>query len=288
MVYVKKTYKEDFEKIYELLLDFNNPRIKKEDWRQLFIDYWKKDENYVGYVLVDKGKIVGFIGTIFSKRFINDNQFVFCNLTSWIVKKAYRNKSLHLLFPILRLKDCTLTNFSPGNYDIIFKMFGFKKINTDIVVILPLPNIYLALSKKNCHLILDKALMGKYMNDSESKIFHDHFKFNCVHLMIISNSGNCYMIAKKVIRRRLPFIHVVFISNKIVFSMQINRSKFEIMTKLKVVGIIIDERFLSGCVIPYAIKYKRQNTILYKSNILKEEDIDILYSEMFLLGHETL
>lgn len=57
-----------FEEIHQLLLDFNNSDITKDDWRNLFSHSWKGDDDQYGYVLVDGGKIVGFLGTIFSER----------------------------------------------------------------------------------------------------------------------------------------------------------------------------------------------------------------------------
>ena len=74
---IKKVYPEDFDLIYPLLLGYNNQRITKEDWRQLFVNHWDNDEQYLGLGLVDQDEYIGFIGLLFSKRIIDDKEYKF-------------------------------------------------------------------------------------------------------------------------------------------------------------------------------------------------------------------
>ena len=68
----------------------------------LKINYSKKSP--LGYVLKTKKKIVGFVGTLFSKRKINNKNYIFCNIHTWIVNEANRITS-HLLFDSLIKKN---------------------------------------------------------------------------------------------------------------------------------------------------------------------------------------
>ena len=66
----------------------------------------------LGYALKTQKKIVGFVGTLFSKRKINNKNYVFCNIHTWIVNKTHRISS-HLLFSPLKKKKCVITVLSP-------------------------------------------------------------------------------------------------------------------------------------------------------------------------------
>ena len=60
------------------------------------------------------------------------------------------------------------------------------------------------------------------------------------------------------------------------------------MLKLKIIGIIIDERFLLKYPITNSIKYNVGFKRMYKSEVLNENNIDYLYSEMMLFDHRTV
>lgn len=107
---IKKAYSEDFEKIYPVLLLFDNPNITKEDWQKLFMKYWDSDRDYFGYYLEENNEVVGFFGLIFSLRQLDGKQADFCNMTSWIVKPEYRKYSLKLLNSVLAEENVVITN----------------------------------------------------------------------------------------------------------------------------------------------------------------------------------
>ena len=52
------------------------------------------------------------IGTIFSKRKIENSNWHHCYLHSWIVDKDYRTQSFRLIIPILKKKN--IFNFHNG------------------------------------------------------------------------------------------------------------------------------------------------------------------------------
>ena len=68
----------------------------------LKINYDKKYP--LGYVLKTKNEIVGFLGTLFSERKINNKKYIYCNIHTWIVDDSHRISS-HLLFSSLIKKN---------------------------------------------------------------------------------------------------------------------------------------------------------------------------------------
>ena len=67
----------------------------------------------LGYVITNENKTnVGFMGTIYSKRNFNNQEYIYCNIHSWIVDETYRINSFLLLTPLINQK-ITLTAFTP-------------------------------------------------------------------------------------------------------------------------------------------------------------------------------
>ena len=106
-VSLRKATLNDFENIYSLIhkVHDNTKNIVKDNWEKLFIDHWCKPDDFFGYVLINDKMIIGFLGTIFSYRLINNKLYKFCNLTTWVVNREYRQYSIQLLFKVLKLKN---------------------------------------------------------------------------------------------------------------------------------------------------------------------------------------
>tara|TARA_B100000315_G_scaffold236208_1_gene251800 strand:+ start:12204 stop:13067 length:864 start_codon:yes stop_codon:yes gene_type:complete len=281
---IRKAVKADFEDAYNVLKLFNHPKIKKEDWKRIFTDYWEKNEKYYGYVLEDNNKIVGFAGAVFSERVINDREYKFCNLTSIIVRKEYRNQSLAMLYPLLTMPGYTITVLGPAKETVpIYMKTGFKIMNTNIRIILP----KFRLNYRNKPKVVFNLLeIVKLLNSEERKILDDHINFNCKHILVKSNIGNCYMVAVKYLRKNFSFIHIIYISNKFIFSKFINNVCMKLMLRYNIIGVLIDDRLTRGKNIPLSFCYKQKNNVnLYKSSTLTDSHIDLLYTEYFLLDH---
>src|SRR5438132_1360038 len=69
-----------------------------------------------GFVLVDDDEVVGYIGTICSRRVIGGRQEKFCNVTSWVTDKNHRQQAIMLLTPMLKLAGYTITNQAPAKH----------------------------------------------------------------------------------------------------------------------------------------------------------------------------
>ena len=96
MLVFREARGDDFERVYPLLLEFNNPYLTKEDWRQLFIDHSGLQNDRFGWLLADGDNVVGFAGTILSERMIRGEKVRLSNVSGWIVQHEYRAHSLAL------------------------------------------------------------------------------------------------------------------------------------------------------------------------------------------------
>jgi len=284
-VLVQKAYAKDFDKVYTSLLAAHDPRIDREDWRQLFIKHWDIPEDYHGYMLVDNEEVVGFLGTIFSTRKIHDREYRFCNLTSWIVKPEHRNKSLFLLFPLLKLAEYTFTNLSAQEHvAAIHRELGFTEIGSRAQILLPLCRFSFPRNNKY-RIIFDHNKINNCLKGEEINIFNDHLKFKCSHILLESENDYCYIVTSKLIKKMVPILYIHYIGNLNLFLKLIHKVAFKLLYHFKAVGLLIEDRFVEGLNLKGAIKYNLPQHKLFKSPSLQAKDIDNLYSERILLNY---
>lgn len=80
----------DIAPVAALLHERMNPRIPVERWRRL-LDYpWRPASVERGWLVEDRGRIVGFMGTIYSDRPVEGRVHRFCDLSSWYLIADYR------------------------------------------------------------------------------------------------------------------------------------------------------------------------------------------------------
>jgi len=282
MTEVRKVYADDFEAIFPLLEGFHNEKLKREDWRQLFVHHWDCPEEHFGYRMLDGDKTVGFIGIVFSTQFIHGKAEKFCNLSSWYVMPEYRHESLAVLFPVLGLKDFTLTNFTANQHIAsMMRGFGFKDLEPSFKIILPLPAGLLSSGT----LTTNTAIIPNHLDAANLKIFQDHVTLHCEHSLFSHQGETCYLVLNKTQKKGLPIAYVDYISDTDVFLKHANEIAWHICNKLKVAGLMVGDRFTLNKAIPGSLTVARKQFLLYRSNKLSEADINTLYSEIQILGH---
>ena len=285
MAILRKAVAEDFEKVLPLLLEFDNPRPAREDWKQLFVDHWGIREGYFGYMLVDRDEVVGFLSTIFSHRSVNGKLRKFCNIGNWIVRWEYRSESARLLFPVLKTEACAITAFSASSEEVclMLKKLGFKEIETKTSVILPRPAI--GFSGRDHSIEFDKDAIRSRLGEKDLKIYNDHARFKAVHMVLKTKNGDCYIVANRTVRKKIfSFAQIHYIGDIDIFSKYIVRLSSTICLKLKVCGIILDRRYTEGRGIRNTVTLRRRYPALFRSELLGPGDIDSLYSELLVLN----
>ncbi|MFZ5452664.1 MAG: GNAT family N-acetyltransferase [Thermodesulfobacteriota bacterium] len=283
-VLVHKVYSGDFDRVYASLLAAHDPRLDKEDWRQLFIKHWETPEDYHGFMLVDNEEVVGFLGTIFSRRKSQGKDYRYCNLSSWIVKPEHRNKSLLLLLALLKLTDYTFTNLSALEHvAVIHQKLGFTDMGSQAQILLPIGGFSWGAPNKP-RLILEPERIKDRLKGDARIIFDDHISFKCKHILFEADNNYCYLIASKLVKKGIPILYVHYISNLALFLNLIHKVVFKVLYHFKALGLLIDDRFLAGLNLRWALKYKLPHYKLLKSPFLQAQDIDNLYSEKILLN----
>ena len=281
MLTISQAVSADFEDVYPQLIQCFGSALTKEEWKKIFVSHWPSPEEFCGYKLLKDGVVKGYLGLLFSNRIIGGESVTFCNLTSWCVAEDCRVHGLRLLLEALKLRDYTLTNFtaSPAAAEIL-RHFNFTEFSVDHRVLFPLPN--LGTEDYVCEFDLLKIRDG--LGDVEQTIFDDHQNLGCVHLLLRSSGGSSYLVLKKTKRKHFPFAKVHYLSNAENFVGCIDRAMMKICARLRVLGVMVDERYLRGHRLQRSFSYPHQRKGYFKSSLALDHDqIDTLYSELVVL-----
>ncbi len=283
MFTIRKAVSADFEQVYPLLHGFGEAPIAKDTWKKIFAPPWQTTEDFRGYLLLQDGAVKGYLGLIFSQRILNNKLEKFCNMTSWIVTEDCRSQSLKLLLQALKLKDYTLTNFtaSPTVATILNKL-GFTEFAVHQRVLLPLPR--LAFKRRGPRCDFDAGLIKSKLSGENLRIFTDHEGLGCRHLLLQSDKGDCYVVLKNTERKHLPWARVHYLSDAAVFHDCMERLLAGICFRLRVCGVMVDERYVAGYRFSASVSYPHQRRAYFKSDSLVAKNvIDTLYSEVVIL-----
>ena len=237
-----------------------------------------------GYAIKDNNNnVVGFMGTIFSKKILDNEEHVYCNIHSWIVDRAYRINSFLLLTPLLK-KKIILTAFTPVPSLVgLLEKFGFKKININYKIICyfnllsPKLNNNFTLEKK------DKTIRKK-LNRNELRIYENYHKLPYEKFIIIDNADNTkyiFVITSKVKKKGINMLNFFYISNIPEFRMGWSKFRTEISKEFKI--SFFCQYFFndSDNALPSNIflsREKKKN--IFVKNILSNTKLDILYSDL--------
>lgn len=253
----------------------------------MFINHYGGRENYFGYVAFDQNIAIGFMGLIFSEKLVNGKNEKFCNMTTWYVKNEYRGKGpgRALLIEVVKLKDYTITDLTPAGKIIpMLKKYGYKMLENHCKIILPIPNLGAILNKPPIE--FNPGIIEQSLDAKNLKIYRDHLKFNCIHFIIKYGNKSCYIIVKKTKRRNILLAEIHYISDFGIFMKCISKIRFFICLRVKVFGLLIDERFLRGNKISWSITCGTNKYFL--SNLLDKSHItDNLYTELLILNTQN-
>jgi hypothetical protein len=178
-----------FEETYQLLLGLNSNGISKEAWRRLLSPQWRLDGMPCGLGLVDQGRLVGFVGTLFSERVIDGRVERFCNLSSLIVSEPYRRHGWMLMFSAVRAENCTVTIFTPMS--VLYTRapeIGFRNLGTRIRIMFPIP-----WARRGCgaevELLDDATEIRPHLDEMHRRYLDDHLPYECGHLLVRQSMG---------------------------------------------------------------------------------------------------
>jgi hypothetical protein len=272
-----------FEVIGPVLATFQTPPPRDPIWQNLLNPPWPIAESHRGFALMDKGRAVGFIGTVFSRRVIDGRIEKFCNVTL----EDYRHESMALIKPLLGLKDYTITNLTPTPpVHALFTRLGFQELDQTLHILLPIPSLNRPRSAcpSRYRMLTRPEDIAGLLNAPDAAIFRDHQLKHCRHLLIAGQNDYCYVVFTRTRGRRHSFSLVHYLSDPSIFFGNLNRAKLTMDLMSKTPFIMLMDRYVNGLRLGFVRTTAIRHPALFKSSTLKREQIDTLYSELILLN----
>ncbi len=282
MVTVRKATLELFDQIHPLLLHFRDTRLDRDQWYRVLATRWSRHHDHFGYVLMREGRVVGFLGTFFSERFVGGREHRFCDLFCWIVPEEYRQHSLLLLFPVLKLQDTTVLSLTPSRgASLVLAKFGFMVLETHTFILpfLPFPG-----RGSGVGLVAEPERIKTRLGDHDLALFRDHDLPGCGHLLLEGEGQrSCYLVFNTVRKKGIRFTQVCHVGDPDLFGRGFSRVQRYFLRRNRTLFTLVDRRLLGGLrpgpCREHVLRYPR----LYRPAGLAPEQVDNLYSELLLM-----
>ncbi len=203
----------------EYLKTRKNLEFKFSPLQSHFGNNWNYEEHPLGYFMrnTENNNIVGFLGTVCSKRFINNKEIICCNLVHWFVEKEYRVFAYAFFFPLMERE---IIVYATTPRDTIIGIY--KKFNFDIKVAkytagfgINIPSLF-SKNYQRFSIIKDHNDIFKQLNSNDKKVFEDHKNYNCINVLIVDKKKQLkplYLLIKKNKRYNLNVLDIIYFSN---------------------------------------------------------------------------
>lgn len=273
-----------FDEIHRHLLTLLDRSRPKEEWRRIFEYSWPRPEEHVGYALYEDGEPVAFLGLLFHERELGGATRRFCNVSSWIAKKPYRQQATLLVLALRRLDGYTITNLSPNRiaYE-VFERLGFQELETHWTILSPGRILRPSTFTSEVRLSGSRDRLDEVLDDTCSRILDDH-RDSAHHAVAEFPGGYCYVVYTLARRRYLPSVRIHFFSDRDGFEKSLPRLQLYWLRWHGAVLTECDSRLLEGVELPWSHRVSRTIPRLYRSSELEGSQIDNLYSEVVLLN----
>lgn len=287
MIKVEKIDCTNFAGIRDILTDIWAAG-SQDKGRKIFDYRWPRDETHCGLILVDGDRTVGFLGMIFSRRQVNGTTEKFCNLTSWYVHKDYRSRAISMILALRGMKDYTITDLTPAkNVYTVQNKLGFKDLDAAGRLLLPFGRRLFQPKHPDREMTHDPAAIENKLTGQHLKIFNDHQPYPCFHFLLSGKDRYCYIIYTKLKRKRVPYLHLHYISDPDLFGLAYRDIRKSLLSRARAYFILIDSRLVKNRRLPLSICLPYRAPKQYLSARLEPEQIDNLYSELVMLNLRT-
>ena len=262
-------------------------------WLQPVLSYsWEKDfpinqfPYKFGMVLLNEiEEVVGYLGLIYSKQFLEGGCKTVVNPTTWAIDETYRSETFKCIYYVQQTADIVVDYTARQSLIEIFtKMFHYENIDQTGCFFLPKPFFgkrYLRSRK-----ITDS---NQICSECVKKIYMDHAIYNirCVEFTCNTNKEYIfYKIEKRatVLKKMIPLdaVYVLYTSNADFFC-KYSKEIIWRMQRLEHAALKTDSRFFSI----KTNEYKKNRTFsisrLVYGKCEHKEDIGSIYTELAIL-----
>ena len=269
----------DIERVATFLHAHLNSRISAAAWAAAMKPPWSDGWPNHGFLLQQDGQMVGAYLAFYSERRINGVLERFCNLGAWCVLEEHRAHGVRLVRGLLRQRGYHFTDLSPsGNVVAINKRLRFVSLDTSTAAVLNLPWPALA---HGIRVSSAPHEVAGTLTGHDGAIYRDHADTAAArHVVIRRGHDHCYVIWRRDRRKRLPiFGSVLYVSDPKLFGEAALLFSRHLLLRHGVL-VTLAERRVVGSRPPRSIMLPRARPKMFRSDRLKPDQIDYLYSEL--------
>ena len=277
---------EGFGEVLPLLQKFRNPRMSTDDWHRMLFSYPWPSERRHGYGYYAGGKLVGFLGTIFSRRLLAGRLEDVCSFSSWIVDEAHRGTSVLMVRPLLAdLEGFTIVGFTPAPTTCnVFGRFGFRPFETGRLLLPPPLSPRSAGRFRGTSLILDPEQIQGRLSGAEAELFRDNAGCPRIHhVLLAEGTEQCYLVARLDRPHRIRAAELLYIGNLGFFWEHRAMAHLAFLRESGALALLVDDRFAQGRRVGLARRLERVRVFRPSRPEITPDLIDGLYSELVTL-----
>jgi N-acetylglutamate synthase-like GNAT family acetyltransferase len=284
---IRRAVPSDLLAVFKLVSSSPLTRLPLVARQRGFSPVWGGQEPYFGYLLEDEGEVVGFLGTLHTRREIQGKMEDLCELYSWYVRPKYRNQSINLLMPVLaqrRTKTIFVTPTLKAHG--LLRQLGFQDLETSLLLFFPVP-----MGLRSVEIVTDPWRVPEHLDGEDLRIFNDHKDIHCLH-MLLRERGRpgrpaVYAMVKTMRRRWFErFGRVLYTSDPERFAALLGSVCWRLCARHRWTFMAADARAFEG-IRPstYSKQIPRGIPTQFISTRLQASDILPLYSQPLLMGY---
>lgn len=269
----------DIAEVAHFLHQHLNSDVSAKTWARSIDPSWQVDAPDHGFYLRDGDAIVGAYLAFYSDRRHGDQTLRVCNLAAWCVLDDYRSHGLRLARALLRRKGLHFTDLSPsGNVIEVNRRLGFRQLDTTTAAspCLPVPRL-----DRRLQITSDPRALRKVLTGPDRAVFDDHALAGAAHHVLISKNGDhCHVVWRRDRRKRVRgFGSVLHASNPALLLAHWSAFASHLGLRHGVLVALVERRVL-GALPPRSRLLPNPRPKMYRSDVLTDDDIDYLYSEL--------
>ena len=281
---VRPALAEDTEALARFWHTHMNPRIDISTWRLVADCPWYADPPNHGWIAVDRGRIVGAMALVHSSQRAGDCVERFCNIGSLYVLDDYRGRGIARAIARDSTGDDSITYFgidaAPQTRAVIEPDdVGFEILDDHRFVWRPAPGA----GASGLKLATDCEVDPVSWPHDERRVLEDHLPFGVKPAVAKCNGEECRMLFW--VRNKdseTLYYEALFISDPRAFSIMAADIASHLLRGANAV-LAADGRYFEEDP-PGASKETLKQPRHYKSSRLPPGEVDLLYSEVPLLG----
>ncbi|HEX2212075.1 MAG TPA: hypothetical protein VHH12_01140 [Mycobacterium sp.] len=238
---------------------------------------WHVEQPNHGYLLRERGCVVGAYHAFYSERVIDGSLRRICNLGAWCVAEEHRAAGLRMLRALIRQRGYTFTDLTPsGNVLALNSRLGFATLDTATALV---PNMPWPVRSRGVRVVDSPTDIDGLLSGGDQQIYRDHAATAARHAVLVKGDQRCYVMFRRDRRKNLPvFASILYVSDAELFRDCAPHFYRYLLLRHAIAATLAEVR---------VVGHRPRRSVMvagwpkmYLSEDLRPEQIDYLYSEL--------